>query len=311
MKVVSEAVQGLERNPDPGIETGWPMPLSAFLKGNFLERGDIVLTQHKGDLISRSISWFLRNPFSHSAMVFIVPHREPAYDDTYLIEADTGGVDITKLSEYADDLHEAVAIRRINRPWFTPELGERARCRMLHHIKAGYNYWGVWHYLRKVWFGLRRTLALGNQERILARYKRHGFRAPNNFICSGFVQLGIVEAVVEAIKAGKIAPACLKEVVFNPEAQAGLLLPDDWEQFTKAEVDDILDTYLDAVDTELEATMPRDMAKSDALEWRWVIRESYVFPVSNYAEVKAALKGHAPFLVPGQRGGLLGLRKAA
>jgi hypothetical protein len=281
-----------------GVEIEWPMPVAAFLAGNFLERGDIVLTRRKGDFVSKIIRWFTNSPFSHSAMIFIVPHREPDYRTTFVIEAGTSGVDLTSLAEYANDLNSAAAIRRLSRPWFGTELQARTRGLMLDSIKAGYNYDTVFRIIRKLWFRFRRTFA--SQEKLLASYKKRGYKAPNENICSGFLQLGFAEAVCEAIKRGKAPPAALQEVIFNPEANQ--FLPEDWSQFTEAEIADILDTYLDAMDTELEGTLPQDLAIAPALEWKYVIRDGLVYPCRTYDEMTQLIYWRARMTPPPDAG---------
>jgi hypothetical protein len=266
----------------PGVEITWPMPVQAFLKGNFLERGDVLLTRRKSDLASQMIRYATNSPFSHAAMVFIVPHRETEYSETFVIEAVTNGVDIAKLTSYAMDRNSVIAVRRLERPWFTPELQARVRGYMLESIDARYSYSVVWRIVKRLWFGTRK--AISGQTKVVEAFQKKGYRLPNDFICSGFVQVGYAIAIAEAIKQGLAPPSAFNDVIFTPEAAQ--YLPTNWEDYTKEEIAEIAEIFFDAVDAELQSIVPHHLATAEQLAWRFVIRDGLVYPVSSYEDVR-------------------------
>ena len=76
---------------------------------------------------------------------------------------------------------------------------------------------------------------------------------PNEFICSGLVQIGFVEAVLEYIKAGQLPPSTINDVVFEPEAATRLPDKADW-------------AYLDPESSKTTAVLFRKQ-NYDALQW--------------------------------------------
>jgi len=100
------------------VQEVWPMPVEDFLAGKFLERADVVLTRREWDVASWAIRWATNSPFSHSAMVFTGPQFESGYTSTFVIEAGTGGVDLTNLRDYIADKSAFIAIKRFRKEWF-------------------------------------------------------------------------------------------------------------------------------------------------------------------------------------------------
>ena len=90
-----------------------------------------------------------------------------------------------------------------------------------------YNYWAIVHIMRNLWFGVQETVQAEKGGRRHHRREREG-TPPNEFICSGLVQIGFVEAVLEYIKAGQLPPSAINDVVFEPEAATRLPDKADW-----------------------------------------------------------------------------------
>ena len=165
-------------------------------------------------------------PFSHAAVVFTSPAQEPGISSTFVIEAGTGGVELTNLQDYINDK------KRLKQSWWDTEKQSRVRGVLLDTIKAEYNYSAVWRWLREVWFGVQRTVQ-GNQTAIES-YARRDWKRPNEFICSGLVQFGFVEAIAEYIKLRKLPPWALSDVVFSPAASQRLIQRERWEQMRRS-----------------------------------------------------------------------------
>ncbi len=262
----------------------WPMPVEDFLAGNYLERADVVLTRRDWDLASWLIRWATNSPFSHAAMVFTGPQFEAGYSNTFVIEAGTGGVDLTNLRDYIADKSTFLAIKRFKKSWFDANKRARVRGLLLDKIKSSYNYWALAQIARNLWFGMERSVR--GDKSTIRNFRERDWNAPNEYICSGLVQIGFVEAILEYIKSGQLPPAALNDVVFEPVAATRLPEKDDWKyldpQSSKTTAVLFRKQNFDA----LEAVTPEDLAASDKLEWLYFIKDGLVYKVSSYDDVR-------------------------
>ena len=270
------------------VEEVWPMPVEDFLAGKYLERADVVLTRRAWDISSWAIRWATNSPFSHAAMVFTGPQFESGYTSTFVIESGTSGVDLTNLRDYIADKSAFIAIKRFKQPWFDEAKQSRVRGLLLDKIKASYNYWAIGTIARNLWFGVERSVS--GDQKTMRRFRERKWDAPTEFICSGLVQIGFVEAALEYIKAGTLPPTALNEVVFEKEAATRLPERDDWG-------------YLDAESSKttavlfrkqnfdaLQSVTPEDLAASEKLEWLYFIKNGLVYKVTSYADVRKLIE---------------------
>ncbi len=156
----------------------WPMPLDVFLAEGHLRRGDIVLGGGN-TIFSRLIREATGSRFSHAGLVFAVPNVDDGFEKAFIIESAVGGVDLRDLETMARPGYE-LAIKRLEAPWFTPELAKLVRGHMLNHIKDGYD---VIELLRMAWAALT------------GRPYRNSRVQAARFLCSGFVQYGFASTV--------------------------------------------------------------------------------------------------------------------
>jgi len=270
------------------VEEVWPIPVEDFLAGKYLERADVVLTRRAWDVASWAIRWATNSPFSHAAMVFTGPQFESGYTSTFVIESGTSGVDLTNLRDYIADKSAFIAIKRFKQPWFDEAKQSRVRGLLLDKIKASYNYWAIGTIARNLWFGVERSVS--GDQKTMRRFRERKWDAPTEFICSGLVQIGFVEAALEYIKAGTLPPTALNEVVFEKEAATRLPERDDWG-------------YLDAESSKttavlfrkqnfdaLQSVTPEDLASSEKLEWLYFIKNGLVYKVTSYADVRKLIE---------------------
>lgn len=270
--------------PGRATDDVWPKPVDEFLAGNYLDRSDVVLTTRARDISSAVIRWATNSSFSHAALIFSGPQYDPGIDNTFVIEAGTGGVDLTNLRDYTSVKRSFVAIKRFKKDWFTEARRARVRGVLLDKIKATYGYWTIVNIARNIWFGVQKKVQGG--EETLETYRKQEWTPPTEFICSGLVQVGFVEAVVEAIKRDELPPEALKEVVFHPEAASRLPNAGDWQYLGKEDSKATADLFKDINIGQLESVTPEDLAQSPKLEWQYVIRRGKVYKVSTYEEVK-------------------------
>lgn len=263
----------------------WPKPIDEFLAGEYLQRADVVLTRRDWDITSSLIRLATNSPFSHAAMVFTGPQFEAGFDSTFVIEAGTGGVDLTNIRDYVSDKSTFIAIKRLKQPWFDEPKQARVRGILLDKIKATYNYWAIGRIFRNLWFGVQRQVR--GKEKTIEAYRKNEWKPPNDYICSGLVQLGFVEAVIEFIKAGKLPVSALKEVVFHETAASRLPEAADWQYLDQETQKQSAELFEEQNVVELEAVTPDNLARSDKLEWLYLIRNNLVYKVSSYEDVIA------------------------
>lgn len=249
-----------------------------FLTSNRLKRADVVLTRGKKSIFSKLIMGATKSYWSHAALVFAIPKPETGFDNTFVIESIGDGVDITNLSHYVKDHAEEydVGIRRLESNWFSNDKGglairKRVRGSMMNSIKAEYDFGAILHIgvmlLRKFIFGVQARYS-GLDETIRKNREKKKY-VPNQFICSGFVQYGFYNAIKSMVEKNQLADDKLREVIFNDR-----LGPNSG-------------TYDDEV---ILATTPEDIASTDNLTWKYVIKDGKVYEVGSKQEVDMLLK---------------------
>ena len=198
---------------------------------SYLERADVVLTRRDWDLASWLIRWSTSSPFSHAAMVFTGPQFESGFSNTFVIEAGTGGVDLTDLRDYIADKSTFLAIKRVKRPWFDETKQSRVRGVLLDKIKATYDYWAVGHLARTLWFGVERTVR--GEQADDRELPGPAMEPPNEFICSASCSSASSRRSWSTSSPVSSRARSLNQVVFDKEALSRLPQTDeDWSYLT-------------------------------------------------------------------------------
>lgn len=289
----------------------WPKTTAEFLAGNYLQRADVILTRRAWDPVSFAIRSATDSEFSHAAAIYSVGGHDPGLASTWVIEAITGGVDLTRLDAYLQDERTVVAIKRLNQPWFQEELQNQMRGEMLEKIDAGYGYGIVADYVRSYAFALL-SAVIGRRDAIETLFRSDEKNAAdittaNGFICSGFVQFGFATATIRFIEQGKLEPWRLNEVLFDdavvkPLAADGeevktaldwLPAKEDLEtlppEVTESVIRDVMPEVEKSLQAEIFALQPEDLARSQRLAWQYLVKDGWVYQVSSYDEVKKLL----------------------
>lgn len=282
------AMPALPPEADAPPEEVWPMPVEDFLAGRYLERADVVLTRRDWNLSSWTIRWATNSPFSHAAMVFTGPQFESGYTSTFVIESGTSGVDITNLRDYIADKSAFLAVKRFRKDWFDESKQSRVRGLLLDKIKSSYNYWAIAQIARNLWFGVERSVR--GDKTTIQNYRERDWDAPNEYICSGLVQIGFVEATLEYIKTGQLPPSALNDVVFEREAATRLPEKEDWVYLDPEASKTTAVLFRKQNFDALESVTPEDLAASDKLEWLYFIKNGLVYQVSTYADVRKLIE---------------------
>lgn len=272
-----------------GAPPQWPMPVSAFLSGPFLQRSDVVLTRKNRDFKSWLIRWATNGSFSHAALVFLVPHQERGFNNSFVIESASGGVDLTNFMDYVADRRSIVGIKRMTKPWFNEEVQARIRGRMLNTIKSTYSYATILRLVRELFsdvtFGVKSRI-YGPTRAIQTRHDRQ-IAPPNKFICSGLVQMGFVQTLVDMAGEQRLPPEFLSDIVFREDLRQ--FLPNNWDEFSAEEQSEIMWEFATGFADLLEAATPEDLASSPQLEWVYVIKRGLVYPATSDDHVRELL----------------------
>ena len=261
-----------ERLPEPAL---FPLEVDAFLKAEYLYRSDIVLIVGTS-LFSRAIRLATRSPFSHAALVFLIPDRETGFDRTFLIEAVPKGIVFRGLAEVVGAKSRkgpstAVAILRFERPWFDVEIQKLVRGRMLHFVKAGYDWMTIfsiaWSIANGIVWGQEKYIK--SVQRSLTKHYESKRLAPANFICSGLVQYGFLRTVFDlSQEANSAVPhAAVAETIFD-------------ERLRKVEPGHILSGSPESL-AELLATTPDEVSRAPMLTWKYLVLDGMVHAVDS------------------------------
>ena len=105
------------------------------------------------------------------------------------------------------------------------------------------------------------------------------------------MQIGFVETTIEAIKAGTLPPSALREVVFLQQQRRWLPNENGWKRLDRDKAQDTAVQFRRQNLAALESITPEDLARSDKLEWLYVIKNSLVYQVKSYDEAKQLIEG--------------------
>jgi hypothetical protein len=235
----------------------FPMRVNDFLEhaDQFLDRGDIILTRGNY-LSSRAIRWIIGSFFSHAALVFLLPQSENGFNNTFILESMPTGIGLAKLKSYIGGKapSEDVAILRMKGESFNDAYFKQVGALMLDYVKTSYDFGRAINLGLALFFSLRRKWS--RRGRSFSALKHW---VPSQFICSGFIQYGFVEA--------------LRRQGQNPEMA-------------------IFNKEISVNDREgLLAVSPEDIANSDKPKWLYAIRRGWVYEVDDFAEAKIIISG--------------------
>lgn len=233
------------------------MTVKAFFSDadRYLNRGDILLSRSPL-LASRLIRFASKSFFSHAALVFLLPQRNEHFTNTFVIESLFKGVGIANLETYVSGRKpiEEVGILRLEGQGFNQDFFKRANGILLNEVNKPYDFPRLWRIALATVFGLHQAV-----QRMRRRPNIYRRWFPRQFICSGFIQFGFYQA------------AHLSHL--DPTR---VLLTHNLK---------------DPSPDEMMGVTPEDVATSDKLTWKYVIRRGWVYKVSNYEAAKQIISG--------------------
>ena len=254
--------------------------MKELVEGGKLKRADILLSHTKRSLLSRLIRFGTDCYWNHALMIYTIRSLKQGYDSTFIIESGGAGIDIHNITCYFKKPEKYdVAVKRFETDWFkddseTGGLRYRKRVRgfALKEIDDKYNHRLILdiarRFIRQLILGflfpwVRRKPPEQRQITVPRIAKRLNI---NTYICSGFVQWAYYKAVSQIRDEDKSDMPEIQETFFNPRLEGSV------------------------TDDDLLSTTPADLARSDKLNWKYVIKDGNVWEVSSEEEVNKVLQ---------------------
>jgi Permuted papain-like amidase enzyme, YaeF/YiiX, C92 family len=235
----------------------FPMRVSDFLARAdlYLDRGDIILTRGNY-LSSRAIRWIIGSFFSHAALVFLLPQPDNGFNNTFILESMPTGIGLAKLKSYigGQNPSEDVAILRLKGKGIDEAYFKQVGALMLDYVKTSYDFGRAINLGLSLFFSLQRKFSRKGRA-----YSPLKHWVPSQFICSGFIQYGFVEA----LRRKGLDPV---QVIFKKD-------------LSENDRDGLL------------AISPEDIANSDKPDWLYAIRRGWVYEVQSFAEARKVILG--------------------
>jgi hypothetical protein len=256
--------------------------MAELVEGDKLKRADILLAHTKRSLLSRLIRFGTDCYWNHALMIYTIRSPKQGYDATFIIESGGAGIDIHNITHYFKQPEKYdVAVKRFEAEWFkddseTGGLRYRKKVRgfALKEIDDKYNHRLILNiaqrFIRQLilgflfpWMRIRKKPLEQRQIGVLRIAKRLNI---NTYICSGFVQWAYYKAVSQIREEDKSDKPDFQEIFFNPRFDG------------KVTEDDLL------------STTPADIARSENLNWKYLIKDGIVFEVASEEEVNKVLQ---------------------
>ncbi len=252
-------------------------PLKEIILKNKLKRLDIILVRSKRGVFPWLIRFGTKSYWNHVAAIFVIRNIDKGFDNTFIIESSTAGVDIHNFyDEYLAQPHKYdIGIKRINAKWLNNDknglvIRKLIRGQLLNAIDADYDY----NLLARIGKNILKNFILFNKL-IYKGIRKYNVKSikfhkniPSKYICSGYIQHTIYKVVKDLIKKKKygLKEKHLDDIIFNPF-------------FKKSDDEEIL-----------LSTTPADFANSDKLDWKYIVKDGVVYEIKNKKEVEKILK---------------------
>ena len=254
--------------------------MEELVEGGKLKRADILLSHTKRSLLGRLIRFGTNCYWNHALMIYTIRNLKQGYDSTFIIESGGAGIDIHNITHYfKQPKKHDVAVKRFEADWFkddseTGGLRYRKKVRgfALKEIDDKYNHRLIVdiarRFVRQLILGflfpwIRRKPSEQRQITVPRIAKRLNI---NTYICSGFVQWAYYKAVSQIRDEDESDTPEIQETFFNPRLEGSV------------------------TDDDLLSTTPADLARSDKLNWKYVIKDGNVWEVSSEEEVNKVLQ---------------------
>jgi hypothetical protein len=251
--------------------------MTELVEGGKLKRADILLAHSKGSYWGWLIRLGTRCYWNHAFILYMVRDPNQGYDEALIIDPKMGGIHTGNIAHYFENPSQYdVAVKRLGKEWFQndSEIGGLPYCQTVCDIALRET--ADKFDTRLVRYGrgiLRQTRLVYRFARRKIKYPRLGKKRLSSITkrlkisaygCGGFVQWCYYQGVSQILSEPQDKTR-LKDIIFNPRLVEPITQHD------------------------LLSTTPADLARSDKLSWKYVVKNGVVWEVSNEEEVSSIL----------------------
>lgn len=260
----------MKRLPDTAIKD--------LVEGGLLRSCDILLMHTRRSPRAWLIQHGTHTYWNHALMVHIVKDANTGHDRTLIIDPKMSGLKIDEVSYYLNnpDRYD-VGVKRFEHKWFHEASDAAGLCcrdrvldlalRKVRENQGSVAWWRpVLRFLRhiKLAFHLKQPAAAPGQASEKSSPRKQ--LDVTAYTCSGFIQWCFYHSVCDVSAEDANYKHRVEDVVFNPR----------------------LSTATD--DYSLLSTTPGDLARSDKLSWKYVVRNGMVWEVGSGEEANRICK---------------------
>jgi hypothetical protein len=252
--------------------------MTELVEGSRLKRADILLAHSKGSYWGWLIRLGTRCYWNHAFILYMVRDPNQGYDKALIIDPRMGSIHMDNITHYFEKLNRFdVAVKRLDKEWFQndSEIGGLHYCQTVCDLALSETADKFDARLLRVSRGIFRQVRLAYRfVRRKIKYPRRGKKRLSSiperikisaYGCGGFVQWCYHQGVSQILRESQDKTR-LKDVIFNPRLA---------EPVTQRD---------------LLSTTPADLAGSDKLSWKYIVKDGAVWEVSSEEEVSSILK---------------------
>ncbi len=241
-----------------------------------LRTADVLLMHTRRSPRASLIRRTTRSYWNHALLIQVATGGGAGPDRTLIVDPKMSGLEVDEVAYYLrkPDRYDA-AVKRFEAGWFVKqdENGRSGPQRVLDlALKKVYENRvssSRWHYVMRFMRQLKLLVPpRGRDDGAGKAGIETELAAPEPvdvaaYTCSGFVQWCYYQTILEAVRQRRENASKLAEVIFNPRLSGRT-----------------------TADRELLSTTPGDLAQSQNLSWKYVIKDGTVWEVSNSSEVQ-------------------------
>jgi len=252
--------------------------ITELVEGGKLKRADILLAHSKRSCWGGLIRIGTHCYWNHAFILYMVRNPDQGYDETLIIDPRMGVIHLDNIAHYLGNPRRYdLAVKRLDKEWFQNDsnVGGLSFCQTLCGIalrevadKSDTRIVrisrGVLRQVRLAYRFIRRRIKYPKpgKKRLSPITKRLMISA---YGCGGFIQWSYYLAVSRILEESQDKNR-LQDVTFNPR------LIEPIRQY------------------DLLSVTPADLARSDKLSWKYVVKDGVVWAVSSKEEVVSIFK---------------------
>ena len=252
--------------------------MTELVEGGKLKRADILLTHSKGSYWGWLIRLGTHCYWNHAFILYMVRDPNQGYDEGLIIDPKMGTIRMGNIAHYFENPNRYdVVVKRLEKEWFQndSEVGRLPYYQTVCDIALGETIdkfdsrfirvsRGILRQIRLAYRFARRKIKYSrpSKKRLSSIAKRLKISA---YGCGGFVQWSYYQGVSQVLKEPEDKTR-IKDVIFNPQVVEPVTQHD------------------------LLSTTPADLARSEKLSWKYVVKDGVVWEVSMEEEISSILK---------------------